>query len=212
MVTRCARVTSSLRLSPVTGSASVTGTAPCLRRASSFANCCGERGEAPVAFRVGRAAREHAVERALRLDRDVRHQRERRRHDAVQHDRARVLREAARIVLRDARAVGAAEDVDLRVAERRAHGVEVAHRDARRVELRAAGKRRQAGLARACAVPRAGSRRPRARRPACRSRGGWSRRCRAGPPARGRARGGCRRRRRAAARSRGSIPGPARRR
>ena len=119
---------------------------------------------------------------------------------------------AARVVLRDARAVGAAEDVHPRVAERRTHRVEVAHGDARRVELRAAGERRQAGRCAACAVLRAGSRRPRARRPACRSRGGWSRRCRAGPPSRGRARAGCRRRPKGAARSRGSIPGPARRR
>jgi hypothetical protein len=43
-------------------------------------------------------------------------------------------------VLRDAGAVGTSEHVDLLVAERGAHGVEVAHGKARRVELRAAAE------------------------------------------------------------------------
>src|SRR5690606_27522947 len=85
-----------------------------------------------------------AIERALRLDGDLRHQRERRRDDAVEHDGTRALRKAARVVLRDPRPVGPPEHVDLLVAERGARRVEVADRDAGRVELGPAWQARQA--------------------------------------------------------------------
>ena len=45
MVRRCVRVTSTCRLSPVTGSASVTGTGPWRRRVSIRANCPGRSGK-----------------------------------------------------------------------------------------------------------------------------------------------------------------------
>src|SRR3990172_3565865 len=48
------------------------------------------------------------------------------------------------VMLGDARAVGAAEQIDALVAERLAHRVEVAHGDARGVELRAARQLREA--------------------------------------------------------------------
>jgi hypothetical protein len=103
-----------------------------------------ERREAAVALAIRGAAREDALQRALRFDRDVRHERERGRHHAVQDDGARVLREAARVMLRDARAVGTAEQVQPFIAERRAHGFEVLHGDARRVEPGPARQLRQA--------------------------------------------------------------------
>ncbi len=210
MVTRCARVTSIVPALPGDRIGERDGDRAATKRGVEARELLRERREALVAGRVGRAAREHALERALRLDGDLRHERERRRHDAVEHDGARAVREAAHVVLRDARAVRAAEDVDLGVAERRAHGVEVADRDAGRVELRAGRGAPPGSRARARRARRAGSRRPRARRPAWRSRAGWNRPCRAGPPARGRVRGARRRRRRAAARSPGSSPGPGR--
>ncbi len=104
----------------------------------------GEVREALVAGGIGLAAREHALERGLRLDRDARHEREFRRHDGIQHDRARAVRVAPGVVLRHARAVGTAEQVDVLVAERGAHGVEVLHRDAGRVELRPCRERAEA--------------------------------------------------------------------
>ena len=100
--------------------------------------------EAPIAGGFRPAALEYAIECALRFDRDLRHQRDRRRHDRVQHDRARALGITPGVVLRDARAVGTADQVDPLVAEGGAHGLEVADRDAGRVELRAAAQPRQA--------------------------------------------------------------------
>src|SRR4029077_14857015 len=85
---------------------------------------------------VGRAAREDLLERALSLARYVGAESELWRHDAVEHDRARVRGEAAQIVLRDARAVRHPVDVPPLDPERRAHAVEVLHRDGGRVEAR----------------------------------------------------------------------------
>ena len=51
-------------------------------------------------------------------------------HHAVEDQRARGLRITARVVLRHARAIGAAVEIDALVAERAPHRVEIAHRDA----------------------------------------------------------------------------------
>ena len=66
-----------------------------------------------------------AVERAIARRPDVERDDHRRRRDAVEHDAAHAVRMAAQVFERDARAVGAAPEVDLRVAERGAHRVEV---------------------------------------------------------------------------------------
>ena len=212
IVTRCARVTSILRLSPVTGSASETGTGPCRRAASSFANCAASAGKREL--QAVSAAQRANTRSSARCD-----------SMAIPGTSAsaggttpsrmtvRVCSGiAARVVLRDARAVGAAEDVDLlrnRAPRARRRGPAPRCSSCRTAAGRAAS---QGTRVRARAVPRARSRRPRAHRPACRSRAGSSRPCRAGPRARGRARGGCRRRRRGSARkpSIDPWPGPAR--
>ena len=54
----------------------------------------------------------------------------RRRQHPVEDHRAHLPREAPDVVLRDARAVGDAVEVDARIAERAAHLLEVLHRDA----------------------------------------------------------------------------------
>ena len=95
-----------------------------------------QRGKPRAALLVGRAAREDLLERALRLARDVGPERERRRHDAVEHDGAHARRVPAQIMLRDARAVRHAVDVPLLDPERRAHALEVLHGDRGRIETR----------------------------------------------------------------------------
>ncbi len=57
------------------------------------------------------------------------------RHDAVEHDAARMLGEAPQVVLRDAGAIRHAVEIPLRDPERRAHAIEVLHGNRRRVEL-----------------------------------------------------------------------------
>ena len=105
-------------------------------------------GSQPVANRVerrrqigmGRRARrrlrarvEDRGERDFARRPDVERGSHRRRRDAVEHDAAHVVRVPAQIFLRGARAVRAAPEVDLVVAQRRAHRVEIGDPRRRRV-------------------------------------------------------------------------------
>ena len=100
-------------------------------------------GEGGRAGALGGAGGDHAVERALAVDRDLHRRRRGRRHDGVQHHRAHAAREEARVDERRARAVRRAVQVHPRVAERGAQGVEVAHGVGRRV-AREVGAAREA--------------------------------------------------------------------
>ena len=204
------RVTSTCRLSPVSGSASVTATGLWRSRVRSAANCRGRSGKRPLRGGIRRAAREHAVERALRLDGDLRSERD---VGGTTPSRITVrvrVREAAQVVLRDARAVGAAVEID--AARSRAPRAPRRGRAPRCWSCRTAAVPGSfARHSRASAASCAGVISPRlARRPGSRSRADSSRPCRADPRARGRARG-------ARARSTGSerrvdldraLPGP----
>ena len=81
-----------------------------------------------------RARREERVERGLVVGRRGRGQGHVGRRDAVEHAAPHVRRELALVLERDARAVRRADEVDALGTERRAHGVEVLHRDRRREE------------------------------------------------------------------------------
>ena len=132
--------------SAVSGGGSVSSAAPASRRAEHFREELRQRGEPRAALRVGRAAREDLLERALRLARDVGAERERRRHDAVEHERAYPLGVAPQVVLRDARAVRDAVDVPLLDAERGAHALEILHGHRRRIEPRVVVELGDAGV------------------------------------------------------------------
>ena len=132
--------------SALIGGGSVSSAAPTSRRASTSVKSCGSAVEPRAALGIGRAAGEDLLERALRLASDVGPERERRRHDAVEHDRAYALRVLPQVVLRDARAVRHAVDVPSLDAERRAHVLEVANGDRGRVEARVVLELRGAGV------------------------------------------------------------------
>src|SRR5207248_5373772 len=89
--------------------------------------------EAAAAGRLRRAAREDIEERALSIERRLWPEGEWGRHDPVENHGAHALGEAAQVVLRDARAVRGAVEVDALVAEGGAHALEILNRDARRV-------------------------------------------------------------------------------
>ncbi len=105
-----------------------------------------QRREPRAALRVGRAAREDLLERALRLACDVGPERERRRHDAVEHERAHALGVLAQVMLRDARAVRHAVDVPRLDAEGDTDALEVANGHGRRIEARVVVELRDAGV------------------------------------------------------------------
>ena len=102
--------------------------------------------EALVARGLGVAPRKDRHQGLLSIERQRRAQCQLRGHDTVQDHAADTLRETPQVVLRDARAVGSAVQIDDVVAERFADAVQVPHGDAGRVErdVRARFERRQA--------------------------------------------------------------------
>ena len=67
----------------------------------------------PRAIGIARTALQRAVDRALRFDRDVGPERNLGRHRAVEDRRAHALRITAHVVLRDARPIGNAVEIQL---------------------------------------------------------------------------------------------------
>ncbi len=92
--------------------------------------------EAVAAHVVFHAPREDFVDGPLRLECDIRAERQLWRNDTVEHDGPRRFRVAPRVVLRNTGAVRGAEQVQRRVAEFLAQGFEVLYSNARSKESR----------------------------------------------------------------------------
>ena len=96
----------------------------------------GEIGESTPAPLVGLAPFEQRVERRLARERDLRAQRDIRRHHAIEDDPTRAVGKTAQVVLGHTGTVGNAVEIEFFVAERPANPFEVADGDAGRKETR----------------------------------------------------------------------------